>query len=337
MEFQYGLAINPEFILDKYSQEEIFYIVFGEQIYDTKRICSPFRKDNNPNCYFEMYNDKLWFVDFGDKKHIRDCFEIIMDKYKLTLKQSCIFIYNYFQNNSYIVNRKEIKYNFEKNVKNKEKNDFSIIIKARDYKIKDKIYWEQFCITKEQLLEDKVYPVIWFKTMNFKPKDFLIRPTDISYAITDFHNFKMKIYTPLEKNKKKKWFTNCKSDDIGNVRNLPETGKNLIITKSYKDCRILRNQGVDSIWLQNETCIPSLEILYDLYLRFENIYTLFDNDQQGRTMSESLKTISQNEFQINIENMFIPDIIGKDSADFIKRDKKQFIQFLIKNLKKTKS
>lgn len=331
--YQEDEIINSDFILRNYNQEDIFCIIFGEQMYDNKYICSPFRDDKNPACYFEMYNDILWFIDFADKNKIRrNCFDIIMDKFNCNFHESCIFIHNYFQNNDNIKNNININ-SSNKRIVNKTKSDFNIILKTRYYKIKDKNYWNQFEITKEQLLEDNVFPVIWFKTQGFKPNDFLIRPDTISYAIKNFQDDKrVKIYLPLEVNKKKKWFTNCKSDDIGNFNKISITGKNLIITKSYKDCRIIRNQNIDSVWFQNETTIPNIEILYDLFLRFENTYTLFDNDKQGISMSNIIKNIAQTEFQIGVNNLFIPEMIGKDSADFIKKDKKQFKQFLIKNL-----
>ena len=41
------------------------------------------------------------------------------------------------------------------------------------------------------------------------------------------------------------------------------------ITKSYKDCRVLRNLGLNSIWLQNEVAIPSRNIFEDLCKRFK--------------------------------------------------------------------
>ena len=54
--------LNMEVILELFSQEEIFSIVFGKNFKVGTEICSPFREDKHPGCYLEYYNDKLWFA-----------------------------------------------------------------------------------------------------------------------------------------------------------------------------------------------------------------------------------------------------------------------------------
>lgn len=317
--------INVDFILNNYSQEEIFSIVFGRFKVEEYMI-SPFRKDNYAGCFIQYYNNKLWFVDFGDSNHHRDCFEIIMDKYKLTLQESCLFIHNYFKSfkRPTIADYSEVKYKSKKS-----KNNFDIEFKVRNFNIQDQKYWTQFYIKKQQLIEDNVFPLIWYKTKGFFPNDFVVRPDDIAYAYTDFISKNVKIYRPLTKVKKHKWFTNCNQNDIGSLSKLPETGKDLLITKSYKDCRIIRNQGFNSIWFQNEVCVPDISILYNFHLRFQNIYTLFDNDRQGVEYSIKIKEVFKTNFNSDIKNIFIPDENCKDSGMYIKKiNEFQFKKFL---------
>src|SRR4029077_4179226 len=71
-------------------------------------------------------------------------------------------------------------------------------------------------------------------------------------------------------------------NDVGNYNNLPPEGELLIITKSYKDHRVLRNVGYNNvIWFQNEGCIPDRWILNNLVRRFKRIIVLFDSDYSG--------------------------------------------------------
>lgn len=313
----YPELINMTTILDYFSQESIFSIIFGEDIEVGVKICSPFREDKNPGCYLEYYHNKLWFVDFADIKKTRDCFEIIKDKYNLNLQQACNFIFEVLGNNNLQNLQPNLKQ--KKQQKNKIKSEFLIIPKIKKFNSFDKDFWSSYYITSNQLTEDKVYSVTLFKTLGYYPNDFIIRPTNICYAYTDFKENHIKIYQPKSYLKKYKWFTNCTQNDIGNINNIPIVDKVLIITKSYKDCRILRNLGYNCIWFQNEGAFPDLKILYDLSLRFTYIYIFFDNDESGIQASQKLQNIFQQEFQYTTKAIFTPDQKYKDSGEFIQK------------------
>lgn len=304
--YHYQEDISFDDILSEYSQEEIMAIVFGEQVYNTY-VCSPFRVDNNPGCYFNYYNDKLWFVDFADIKKTRDCFEVIKDKFNLSFTELPTFIAKNIKNRPILKKKKIIK---------KVKKLFDITYKIRPWQKEDRIFWESFKISKKQLIEDSVIPIYWYKTIGFFPDDFVVRPLKIAYAILVYNH--IKIYQPYG-NKRQKWFTNCNGNEIGNLQKLDVTNKNLIITKSYKDCRIIRNQGYkNTIWVQNETYIPNTEILYDLSLRFNNVYTIFDNDRQGiEYTNKIIETFNQ--FNKKVKPIFMPSPNHKDPGEVIKQ------------------
>src|SRR5690606_14990145 len=103
---------------------------------------------------------------------------------------------------------------------------------------------------------------------------------DIMYAYTGFNEGRIKIYRPYG-DENSKWFTNCTQNDIGAINTLPQEGELLIITKSYKDCAVLRNQDIDTVWFQNEGQIPSPTILRNLCKRFKKVLVWFDNDSTG--------------------------------------------------------
>ena len=330
--YQNDFIPNKDFILKNYSQEDIFSIVFGDLVFKDKVICSPFRKDNQAGCWFEYYKDKLRFVDFGDVKHHRDCFNAIQDTYNVNLQKACELIYNFFEFG--IIPDKGV--NFISERKNRifknitKKNNFDILYKKRVFNTQDKLFWQPYGIKRQQLVEDNIFPIIWYKTKGFNPTDFVIRPLDIAYAITGFISNNIKIYVPLSSNKKMKWFTNCNQNDIGNLSKLPVVGKNLIITKSYKDCRVIRNQNYDSIWFQNEVSLPTEKILYDLSLRFSNIYIFFDNDNTGKAFTEKttqvFKNIGKEIKSIEIEKQNI-----KDPSQLVKDLGEQVLQKMLLN------
>ena len=71
---------------------------------------------------------------------------------------------------------------------------------------------------------------------NTKKGDFSSRVFDIAYADTNYEGGRKKIYFP---NRKEKFVTTCRKDDIGGLRLLPPFGHQILITKSYKDWRVL--------------------------------------------------------------------------------------------------
>src|SRR5690606_12979161 len=64
-----------------------------------------------------------------------------------------------------------------------------------------------------------------------------------SYQIDD----KFKIYRPFSPDKKYKWLSNTRIDNIQGMKQLPERGELLIITSSLKDCMVLRVLGYYAI------------------------------------------------------------------------------------------
>lgn len=316
--YYYPCLTTPDEILEKYSQESIFTIVFGQDFKIEEKICSPFRKDSSPGCWIEYYNEKLWFVDFGDIKRTRDCFEIIKDKFNLNLQQACNYIVSYFLKSPQNL-QPALKSQLSIG-KTSKKKEFLIVPTYKNFNSLDRDFWSSYYITSKQLKEDKVFSVLFFKTLGFKNKDFAIRPSGICYAYTNFKSQHIKIYQPNAYLKKYKWFTNCTQDDVGNIHNIPIVDKTLIITKSYKDCRILINLGYNCIWFQNEGIFPSRKILYDLNLRFSEIYIFFDNDETGIRTANKLQQIFTEEFQHKkTTTICTPDQRYKDSGEFIKR------------------
>ena len=111
-------------------------------------------------------------------------------------------------------------------------------------------------------------------------------------------------------------------NDIGCYESLTQTGEKLVITKSYKDCRVLRNLDLNSIWLQNEVTIPSRNIFEDLCNRFKKIFVIFDNDSTGLAFSKKIvDTINSIKAGVAI-NSSLPVYYSlegiKDSSDLVK-------------------
>lgn len=336
--------INKEKILEYVTEKEIYELVFGFQPEQYQYVTSPFRDDNNPGCWFSFDPNKnqLRFIDFGNYDNIQgikmsniDCFNAVQIYYKLP---------NFFQTLNFIkeklikgknLSRKTIS--VENTFKEKTKKRKVLIeFTPKLYKPIDGRFWSPYGITKENLIEDKVFSVLSYKLYNTKNGDFFKRVNFPCYCFTDFKESRKKLYIPYKKGAKR-FITNCIADDVGGYNSLPDFGKQLIITKSYKDWRVLKNQGINTVWFQNEGMIPSYEILIDLCRRFEKILVFFDNDEPGikagRKVVTHLNTLYKNKaFQIYLNpNLLKSHYISDPSDLYKKKSEKHLKMFLQKN------
>ena len=323
---------RKEEVLKRLSQEEIYLLVLDELPPVNTYVLSPFREDRKPGCYFMWYNGILYFKDFGDPNYqMRDCFQAVMDKMHLTFKECLLFLNDYFQLGLNSGSSKPILFEsaFINNKANKsilgkitkigdERPSDEIVYKARGFFPIDKNYWySRYEISRTSLIEDNVFAGIWYQFYSKKAQLITIRPTDIMYAYSDFDDGRTKIYRPLAQNKAGKWLTNCKESDVGGIRRLSRLGKILYILKSYKDYRVVKNEGKDCIWFQNEGMFPKDEILLDLCIRFQKIIVIFDNDEKGiiagLKLIEKFDSLCPNKAELKYISIQVKD--AKDPSD----------------------
>jgi 5S rRNA maturation endonuclease (ribonuclease M5) len=350
--YQYNsssVSLNKSEILKRVSQEEIFKLVF--QYYPTTDtyVVSPFRNDKTPGCFFEYYNETLYFKDFANKIMLRnniDCFEAVKIHFKLkNFNDTLVYIDKTFKlgikegnpieprldlllgNNT----NNKLKSNFNKSTKNK--NIMSIETLYREFNILDRKYWfDRYGISKKNLIDDNTFPVRKCKYFSEKQKKEIIYvPISIAYCFNLENNFK-KIYSPFFANFK--WITNCNNNCVGNIDNLPIYGYELVITKSYKDARVLRNFGLRNVvWFSSENQFPNDNILLDLLNRFEKITVWFDNDNTGKTYSKLLVE-KLNELNNQKEKRIIitENYKGKDISDIRYLEGEKKTETLLKSL-----
>lgn len=276
MKFHTDLQVEDIYRL--YDEYEIFSLIFNE-IPDLDQVyLSPFREDKNPSCYFEQ-KDKLYFVDWGEKT--RSCITAIKDYFKLdTLTEVCTFI---------VSNLNKTSKSPYSNVLKKEYNTVIIPVK-KEWTKEDIQYWKQFGISTQELEEDNVLSI-----KGYFINDIPYITDDLSYSIK-ISDKVYKIYRPYQ-SKKYKWRTNASPNDIV-YYSYPKDY--LIVTKSYKDCRVLRNLGYCAIWLQNEGAIPSD---LDYIKSFNKIYIFFDNDTAGINAAYKLNNLLENKGKLIVSSI----------------------------------
>lgn len=335
--FEDYFELTPDQLLQKVTPEEIFKWIFKVDIDEQSRFKSPFRKDENPDCRFETRLDgTLLFVDFGDpdgRTH-RTCFRAVMDHYQCSLpdalKRICIE-FGLSENKS---DYTEVKQKETEALQGSDNIIYPTIIstdKRPDTK-KDRIFWNQFLISMDDLKADRT-GIVERVHIDSKKGKRSFSPIGLCYEFYLDHH--VKLYQPYN-NPKYKWISNCNENDIGNLHNLPIRGKELIISKAYKDHRVIRNIGfgfTNVIWTMNEGCIPHPKILLDLTLRFELITIFYDNDQPGRDAAEKLKQAFLTVNPIcKVRTIWLPQrqFPHKDPSDFVKKEGRKDTQEVFK-------
>lgn len=308
------LGLNSQDIYDSIGEVNIFKIYFKKLNLKSK-YKAPYREDKNGSCFFR-YSSKgaLLFYDYSDPtgKIVYDAINIVEIMEDLDYVGACKFIEDKF---SGIVPFKS----FEQKELEERKPVFSldsIQIQQRDFSKQDFEYWSSYGITKEQLESDKVIPINSYR-LNYENGAQFISCFTPSYAYTEFKDSRKKIYSPKEENLK--WRTNCSQNDIGSIKHLDLNTEYLVITKSYKDCRVLRNLGINTIWFQSESQIPNKEALESFIPLYKNVYILYDNDNAGVSLSMVLKDKLKEYFNIEATNIFISKEYKdtKDISDLI--------------------
>ena len=310
--------INKENLLLKYSQQEIFSLVFGFLPQEFQYSTSPFRKDKNPGAWFEWYEDKLWFFDLGNTEIIRgvrmrniDCFNAVMIFFNLDNFYTTL---SFIEDNLSVVDKLDIP---EKPLL--PKKEVNVFTMPRVFQIRDANYWKPYGISKENLIEDKVYPISKYTLTNTKKGTIKGNADDIAYVLTDFEDNKKKIYFP--KRKGLRFLGNVTKNHLGCLKNLPEFGNKLIISKSYKDCRVFKNYSFYSFWTQSETSLPDIDILFKRIKNYKEVVVCFDNDEQGIVKSKELNTLINNTFpnksrEIKTNGSKDPSDLRKKEGDF---------------------
>ena len=318
--------ISKQSILALVSQEDIFKLVFKYAPKELEYVTSPLRQDEDPGCWFSYHiNGTLYFIDFGNTRTHSDCFNVVQDffgipNFYLTLE----YIYNHLIQGKALIAPVKIELKETKIVKQKVK----ILVEARPFSLLDKYFWEPYGIQKGELIGDKVFPFNRFYALNTKKGNITAQCQDIAYSYTEFEGGRKKLYFPKRKGRAR-FITNCGKNDIGGLHSLSQYSKQLIITKSYKDWRVLKNKGKNAIWFQNEGMFPDKGILFKILKQYSQIIILFDNDGPGILASEKLKNYIDTFYPNKTQILCVPRMHDvTDSSDLKAYDSVIFNQFI---------
>lgn len=304
------LNLKPSERVLKYTDSrDIFRHYLGFD-YNLKELYNSPLRDNDVNPSFNLYlnpRGELKYKDFGHSQGT--CFDFVRKLYGLNnTYESCKQIDNDMNLGIFKTpppKAKKVTYN---NFKNKfiKKNTILQIIPQNFTKV-DKAYWDSYEIKKSTLDLYKVYSA---KKVFYNKKLILkYSPTQPIYAYK--FGEKLKIYRPLSN--KFKWMTNTDRFDIQGLKQLPESGEILIITKSLKDVMIYYELGIPAIAPHSETMNIPESIIDQIFARFDNVIINYDNDESGKKNGKYLAD------KLGVVDIYTPDGF-KDPAQLTKKE-----------------
>jgi len=285
--------ISKESVLAEHTEEDIFALAFGFEPRIGQRVTSPFRDDTQPGCTFWRGRDgRLRFTDFAEGVTM-DCFDAVRASWGLPSFYHALELVSGMLGSAREIHRKGTEPRCSGATTSGPNGSTEIDIWARSWCIGDRDYWQKYGIKREQLEQDGVKAVESYRITKNGARQERRFPQGPCYAYTKFFNVdgegysgKAKLYFPRTRGGYR-FLTNCGSDIVGGLEHL-EDGIGLVVTKSYKDFRVLKNHGVNAIWLQNEGMAPVHRTVYEIGKRVPRITVLFDSDEAGMKAAEKI-------------------------------------------------
>lgn len=327
MDFSINNSISKEFILNNVNQETILSYYLHEPIDGKKLICSPFREDKNPTCgVYKSKSGKIYIHDFATNEYY-DCFTSVMKLYNCTYHKALKIIAKDF---NLIQSEEQYKPTNRIPVQNKLDTSKKSIIKVeiQDFSKEELKWWENYGITPKIL---KKFHIFSCKHIFLNGKLFSSSSKNCPiYGYYGGHDKNIelwRIYFPKKKNYR--FISNWNSKKIQGFKQLPKSGKLLVITKSLKDVACYSSLGIPAIAPNSEHLFLNPSLLNDLKLRFKYIIVHYDNDRTGKYNLAKIRI----QFP-ELYYFFIPNKYGtKDISDFHKKYKRdKTIAFLKQNI-----
>lgn len=270
-------------------------------------INSPFREDRNPS--FALFYDnegKIRFKDFstGESGNIFNLLEKAWNMSYIDVMRTLIRD----DEVSAMISQQQTR-------KPRKNTDTVIEVKVRRWLKHDIEYWKSYGISREFLNFAEVYPISHIFFIKDEKTD-IINAEKYAYVYVERRDGVVykKIYQPLCKNKRYKWFSKMNGGIISLWDKIPESGDTLIICSSLKDALCLwENTNIPCIALQGEGYSMNQDVIDTLNQRFAKIAILFDNDDAGLNDAKKLSKST------GFKNIVLPKFDwGKDVSDYYK-------------------
>lgn len=315
-----------ELIYAKYDDWDLFRYYFG-QFKTGKTYKSPLRNDENPSFSFYISEArKPRAHDFALGKNY-SALDYVQELYGLSFAEALDKVCSDF-------GLLEVDFKAEIYKVTPEEKE-KIILESKPKEIKSLIkqynqeeldFWASYGIEKYETL--KTFDVFATKKFWINKQPMVVNKPSFTYFFKKSNH--IKIYQPLARNKREKWFSNTNNlEDIQGYYqiNIKETKPELLVlTSSMKEVMFLWERGIFAMAAHNETCNLEPDFIRHIKKYCKKIVSLYDFDEAGILGGEKLWVNHA------IEPIRKPDYFTepqKDVTDYFKHgDKNQLTRFI---------
>lgn len=269
-----------------YTQEDVFERYLNLKVDYDETYTNPLRSDSHPGCRFNntRSDGAITFVDWA--RGIRyDMFDVVQKLYNVSYGKAIDIIMNDFgikklkdRSQFAVITQNDVKVDKQKQI-----NEFSLKVKRRKFTKQELQFWqiEGLNITEEKLNNNRIYAAhSYWEYKNGK----LINECLFVNNVFIYHNggYNYQLYRPFYD---KRRFINVSNLYYMDYDMIKDNYDYVIITKSKKDAFYLRQCGFNAFCITTERIKLSKEFMDELFSRFKVVYTYFDNDRTGKSLS----------------------------------------------------
>lgn len=327
MQFSFNPSrVTKELLLNNKSEEE--YMTFYLGIIPDKDLHkNPLRSDNKPTAsFYRARNGDLIFKDWKTGQHM-NFVDVVVEKYGVPYTKALNIIANDFG-----IIKKE---HYEKHeplavydgTTVDEKAVTTIQAEIKEFTDEELAWWLSFGITKETLKKFNVFSIKnVFLNGNFFCSSTPVNPVYGYYFGKEDGVEMWKIYFPLRTSYRFLLNTN----KLQGVKQLPKTGKYLVVTKSLKDVMTLYEMGIPAVAPQAESVVINSRQYTALSKRFDNI--IFNGDWDGA--GQKFMADSRRKYKSICLSFREKSKYAKDVSDLVKKfgfEKSKLFIYKVKN------
>jgi hypothetical protein len=271
--------------------------------------------ERTPSMCIYYKNDEYLFKDFSTG-YVGDSTQLVQKLFKLNYSEAIDKLttdFNKLNGDPYEhpVIKQESKFKVTSHIK-------------RKWNVLDQKYWTQFRISSKYLEKYNVFPlelVIMSKNLESNIVESKLKG-QYMYGYFKANGELSKVYRPKAKSLK---FINVKSFIQGSDQ-LTYESNTLILCSSMKDGLALMelNLNVEFVAPNSENTMIPRSNLAEYMLKYDNLYTLFDNDEAGHKAMEKYKN------DYGIQGLYLN--LAKDVADSIKDFGSKTTKMILKTL-----
>lgn len=320
-------------LLHQVDQLKLWRIVLGVEVDLHQMVTSPFRTDTVPTCYLRERYGLILFTDWAFTQYNKyTVVHAIAHLNGITYSEALDIVHDYHYYGKAITVYNILCTSSTRKVSTGNKAEIMfepfVLNGQPTFTEEDINYWSTRDVSFPELLNNSqpCYSVkrIQINGTNFIPKTYPC------YALTFENSTHFKLYCPLNPKQERFPVSTANKNDYWRWVNNTDS---CIITKSFKDGYLVNKiTGVDTFAFQSESMYPE-DLLF--LSRYNKKVILYDNDNAGYDGSERLQKQLLHSGYSNVDRVYYPNDLGKDTDDLVVNGHKNYIKQFITDVTKS--